>query len=346
VRQLLSRQLTAVRFKGPVAYFFAAAICVVAVGLWFTTEKRAPEEVPRTFVGNSDPLTATPPAAPVAAPLRAGANPPEMVASAVARPAAVARRFLWEQLAGSGNAMTFAMNAKQRPEAGGYYYATTVARECLLYSKQRAQILGDAGSVPYDQTTDQRVWQLRQRALEEADRYCQGFTFEMYADYLSPTVSNEGKRLNDPLLLARAGLANADVAQRKAAIEQAMSFGDPYLLYSNPEVFFAGDKDGKTYFDGTWQSERGSQLLTAAQLAACDLGMACSSNLMLLKWKCAFESDCHGSLQEQMAHTWSAEEVAFINAARARIGDAYRARDPGVFLPATSAGVKSPKLPP
>jgi hypothetical protein len=283
----------------------------------------------------------------MAAPLRADVSPPAMVADAVAPPASVAGRFLSEQLAGSSNAMKFAMNAKQRPEAGGYYYAMTVARECLLYSKLRAHNLGDAGSVVYDPNTDQRMWQRRQRALEEADRFCQGFTFEMYGDFVSPSVSSEGKRLNDPLLLVRAGLANAvanaDVAQRKAEIERAMSFGDPYLLYSNPEIFFAWNKDGKAYFDGTWQSERGSQLVAAAQLAACDLGMACSSNLMLLKWKCAFESDCHVSLEEQMAHTWSAEELTFINAARASIGDAYRARDSSVFLPSTGTGVKSPK---
>jgi len=230
--------------------------------------------------------------------------------------------------------MAFAMNAKGHPDAGGYYYAVTVSRECLLYSKQREHSFGNGGAVPYDAGVDQKVVQQRQRALEEADRYCQGFGVDSYSEYLSPTVTNEGRRLKDPLLLARTALAGADVADRKAAIENAMAFGDPYLLFSNPELFFSGNSGGATYFDGQWQQQRASQLFTAAQLAACDLGMPCGSGLLLLKRKCAIESDCYGSFEEQVRNTWSAEEMGFINAARAKIASAYQSRDPGLFLPA------------
>lgn len=314
------------RTRGPVPIGVAVAVALL---LW-------------AVVGNK-PAPAQADAVSVAAPATETVRPVVQPEVTVARSAVAASgasdttlskpHYLFEQLATAANAMAFAATAKARPDAGGYYYAVTVSRECLMYSKQREHSFGNGGAIPYDGSADQKMAQQRQRMLEEADRYCQGYTMDAYSEYLSPTVTDEGKRLKDPLLLARAALATTDVAKRKAAIEQSMAYPDPYLLYSNPELFFSSSSEGATYFDGQWQLARASQLVTAAQLASCDIGMSCGSNLLLLKWKCAIESECYGSLEEQVKSTWNVEALAYITAARARIVDAYRSGNAGIFVP-------------
>lgn len=261
---------------------------------------------------------------------RRQAVPPAPAASAP--PAKPPRPVNMLQLrAASPSALAFLQEAMKHPESGGYYHLLRAIDDCAQHATARRQTLGGKG-LTAPPKADPQLMMRRQRAFDEASRFCEGMAPSARTDLDAAQLAREGHRLGDPLLrLARVA---ADARDKRQVVEAAMALADPLFLFAEAGSLFTRDAQGRLYFDGSWRDDGLAPL--ALQLTACDLGFPCDHTLSMLRDRCAFEAECFDAYATVLAQGRGLAAMAAISAMRHTLWRAFDRKDPSPFLPPAS----------
>jgi hypothetical protein len=262
--------------------------------------------------------------------IRRRAPPPPPAAGAA--PAVAPRPVKLLQLrAASPNAMAFIQEAMKHPQSGGYYHLLKAIDDCARHAAARQRTVGDKG-LTASPKSDPQLMMRRQRALDEASRFCEGLAPSARTDLDTAQLARDGRRLGDPLLQLAA--TASDAQDKRPVVQAAMELADPLFLFSEAGSLFTRNAAGKLYFDGQWRDDGLAPL--ALQLAACDLGYPCDHTLAMLRDRCAFEAECFDAFATVIAEGRSPAALAALNAMRHTLWRAFDKKDVSPFLPPAS----------
>lgn len=181
---------------------------------------------------------------------------------------------------------SFALNARQRPEEGGHFYAMLVSDFCGMDAAAMPELARDAVSDSLAKTGTVTV--ATQKLTEKFVTLCAGFlpkeASELYRELKGSSSSSKDPLVNAARALAQA-IQGADVRSTRRALQHLLSLSDPTLAHSGhllEQVMLsnqnAGAK-GSLRFDGNSYSANEPDGLAsiglALKLAACRDGFPC-----------------------------------------------------------------------
>jgi hypothetical protein len=237
----------------------------------------------------------------------------------------------------------FAMNAINRPEAGGVTYAAYAANLCLVARTAVLVTIMDwtAEDLPRADLEDPHLFAIRNASYKRIKAACQSFSdYESGGErdiQLIAQAKAQGDALEKVALQVKTAIASNDISRRKSALAAVLNNGDPLLVSNQLErLLLEKTPDGLAYWiDGKQVPVMNSAVLqTALVVLPCRLGLVCDERSPEVLAPCLNSGKCYASRVElAMANLPDDAQRAKLTSTLASLESAVRARRIDRFLP-------------